>query len=195
MRYRKRLYVLPFALLIGYFIINAVRIYHYSFEYHERQSDVAIVLGAGTSDGKLSPVFRERINHSLLLYQQGAVSKIIFTGGFGKNQMQSDSQIAKEYAVNKGIPANDLLIEEKSNYTLENLKYANEIMDDHGFGTALLVSDPLHMKRAMKLAGSHQIDCLSSPTQTSMYRSMRTRFGQLLYETFYFTLREPISIF
>jgi len=195
MKFKKKKYIILLGILFSYFAINSVRIYNYSFEYYENESDVAIVLGAGTNDGKLSPVFRERINHSILLYEKEVVDKIIFTGGFGKGQKQSDSQTAKNYALANGIPENDIFIEEASNYTIENLKQSKQIMDSLGFTNALLVSDPIHMKRAMKLAKYYEIDCEPSPTKTTMYKSAKTKVKQLLYETFYFSLREPISVF
>lgn len=195
MNFTKRKYIVLIGLIIGYLTLNSIRIYNYSFEYNENKSDVAIVLGAGTNDGKLSPVFRERINHSILLYNKNAVDRIIFTGGFGKGQEQSDSKTAKYYAVEKGIPENMIIIEEKSNYTSENLEQSRLIMDSLGFKSALLVSDPLHMKRAIKLAKNYGIDCKSSPTQSTMYKSTYPKAKQLLYETFYFSLREPISFF
>ena len=192
---KKKKYIILFGLIIGYFLLNSIKIYNYSFVYSENKSDVVIVLGAGTNDGKLSPVFKERINHSILLYNNGIVNKIILTGGFGKGQKQSDSQTAKYYAIEKGIPEENIIIEEKSKFTKENIEQSKQIMDSLGMKSALLVSDPLHMKRAIKLAENYGILCESSPTKTTMYKSTYPKIKQLLYETFYFSLREPISIF
>ena len=133
-------------------IFNAIGIYNYSFDYSESKSDVAIVLGAGTNNGVLSPVFTERINHGVYLYENQLIDKIIFTGGKGENQTISDSQMAKHYAIEKGVPPNDILIEESSKYTYENLMEAKQIMDSLNYSSALIVSDPLHMKRSMELA-------------------------------------------
>ncbi|OJJ16999.1 hypothetical protein BKI52_30240 [marine bacterium AO1-C] len=195
MKLKKKKYIILIGILLGYFFINSIRIYNYSFEYYESKSDAAIVLGAGTKNGKLSPVFRERINHSILLYKKRVVDKIIFTGGFGEGQKQSDSRVAKNYALGNGISEKDILIEEKSRYTVENLKQSKQIMDSLGLTNALIVSDPMHMKRAMNLAKYYEIHCRPSPTKTTMYKSAKVKIRQLLYETFYFSLREPISIF
>lgn len=62
------------------------------------------------------------------------------------------------------------------------------IMDSLGLETALLVSDPLHMKRSISLAQKIALHCFSSPTESSMYKSRKTKLKFLLYETFYFTL-------
>ncbi len=173
-------------LFILFLIINAIRIHKYSKKITEIHADVAIVLGARTNKGKLLPVFKERVNHSILLYQMKQVKAIIFTGGYGNNQTISDSQVAKEYAINKGILLKDIFIEEKSQYTIENLKQAKLIMDSLSFKTALLVSDPLHMKRAVGLATNVSIESYPSPTQTSKYKSRKTKVIFLLRETLFF---------
>ena len=60
-------------------------------------------------------------------------------------------------------------------------------MIDQGFETALIVSDPLHMKRAMLLAKDAGIDCSSSPTTTSRYISLKSKLKFLCREVFYYT--------
>ncbi len=187
-RILKRLtfYLIGFIPLI-YFITNSVIIYRYSFEYAEEKADVAIVLGAGTDNGELSPVYKERANHGIYLYKNGFVDKIIFTGGLGKRQTISDSKAAKRYAIKQGVPENDILIEETSVITLENLEESKIVMDSLNYKTALLVSDPLHMKRAMYYADKTGLTCNSSPTRTSMYKSFGAKSKSLLYETFFYS--------
>ena len=171
-------------------MINAVAIYQYADVYYEQRSDVAIVLGAGSHDGNLSPVFRERVNHALMLYNKKKIAYIIFTGGFGEAQSISDSRAAYLYALANGVPAESMMIEEKSTITYQNLVNAKQLMKDHGLTSALLVSDPLHMKRSMFICELLHIPCLPSPTKTSMYRSTNAKFRSLLYETFYYTLNQ-----
>lgn len=195
MKLKKRKYLILLGVLLGYFLLNSIRVYNYSFKYSEKKSDVAIVLGAASNDGKLSPVFKERVNHGISLYEKGIVDNILFTGGFGKGQEQSESQTAKNYALQNDIPEEDIFIEEKSHYTIENLEYAKQIMDSLGLTNALIVSDPLHMKRAMKLANYYEINGKPSPTRTSMYKSTKARLSQLLYEAFFFSLTEPLCLF
>jgi len=174
--------------LLFFMTINAISIWHYSLEYSEKKSDVAIVLGAGTNNGTLSPVFKERVNQGIYLYKKGLVKKLIFTGGIGENQDVSDSKVARNYAAQQGVPQNDIIIEEKSRYTHENLTEAKFIMDSLNFSSALIVSDPLHMKRSMELATAANIECESSPTKTSMYQSTIPKLKFLVYETFFYTL-------
>ena len=68
------------------------------------------------------------------------------------------------------------MIEEESSYTVENLKESKQIMDSLEFTNVLLVSDPMHIKRAMKLAKYYEIDCRPSPTKKSMSKSAKAKF-------------------
>ena len=164
----------------------AVSIWNYGEVDEKAPADVAIVLGAAISDGEVSPVYRERINHAITLYEEGTVDFIILTGGFGEGSYKSDSQIAKEYALSQGVPEEKILIEEKSTITEENLEFSKEIMVDNNLETAIIVSDPLHMKRAMLMAKDYNITALSSPTPTSMYKSLKTKIPFLLREEFFY---------
>lgn len=175
--------ILILLVYIGY---TTMSIWNYSQIDEKCICDVVIVLGAGTDGKKVSPVFRERINHGIYLYQNHYAKKIILTGGYAKGNKYSDAYIAKLYATKKGIPQSDILIEEDSTITQENLENAKNIMDYHGYQTALIVSDPLHMKRSMLMAKDLGIKAYSSPTPTSMYSSMKTKMTFLAREEFFY---------
>jgi uncharacterized SAM-binding protein YcdF (DUF218 family) len=68
-------------------------------------------------------------------------------------------------------------------------------MDNHELETALIVSDPLHMKRAMLYAHDLGIRAYSSPTPTSLYRSWRTKLPFLMREEFYYAGYSIIRLF
>ena len=171
------------SILIG-LIATAVSILSYGEKDEKQVSDVAIVLGAALDYNTVSPVYRERINHAITLYNEGYVDYVILTGGVGEGNKYSDAFIAMEYAVSKGLPKNAILLEEKSTITEENIIYSKEIMDKNNFETAIIVSDPLHMKRAMRMAKDYGVKAFSSPTPTTMYKTAKTKFPFLLRETF-----------
>lgn len=184
----KRILSVTFIILSGCFIFNGIKIYRYSFKYSEEISDIGIVLGAGTSGKKISPVFQERINHSVYLYNAKKIKMILLTGGYGEGQGQPDSEIAKKYLILRGVPHEVILTERKSKYTIENLEESKRIMDSLKLRSALVITDPLHMKRSIDLAKKLNINCKPSPTKTTMYRSFLPKAKSLLYETFYYSL-------
>ncbi len=182
-------------LLVVFALSVAISIWNYGKVDEKQPSDVAIVLGAAVWDGEVSPVYRERINHGIYLYENGYVDYIILTGGFGEGSYKSDSQVAKEYALSQGVPDDKILIEEKSTITEENLEFSKEIMDEKGLSTAIIVSDPLHMKRSMLMAEDYKINAASSPTTTSMYKSLKTKIPFLLREEFFYVGYYIVRIF
>ena len=84
------------------------------------------------------------------------------------------------------MPGTDIILEEESSITQENLENAKKLMDEKGYKTALIVSDPLHMRRAMLLARDTGMEDYSSPTTTTMYRSLRTKLPFLAREVFFY---------
>lgn len=149
-------------------------------------ADVIIVLGAAAYDARPSPVFAERIRHGIDLYQRGLAKHLIFTGGFGNGARFSESQVAQRYALKHGVPRRAILIETRSRTTHQNLQQAAVLMKAHGFKRAIVVSDPLHMARALRLAREAGIDALGSSTPTSRFRSFETRKRFLLQEVYFF---------
>lgn len=181
--------LLIIALVLGIHSVGltALRIRQYAHVDETQPAEVAVVLGAAAWRNRPSPVFAERINHAIELYNRGMVRAIIFTGGYGRNPQVADSEIAREYAIQRGIPASVIYVETNSTDTEENLIEAQKLMQSLGFTSGLLISDPLHMYRAQQLAAEHGLSLYSSPTPTSRYRSTVSRVV--------FTLRETYSIF
>lgn len=150
-------------------------------------ADAIIVLGAAAYDAKPSPVFEERIRHGLDLYKQGFAPKLIFTGGFGGARARfSESQVARRYALKQGIPADAILIETQSRTTRQNLEEARQLMAQQGMHKVILVSDPLHMARALRLSKELGIDALASSTPSTRFRSFHTSWRFLAQEIYFF---------
>jgi uncharacterized SAM-binding protein YcdF (DUF218 family) len=166
--------------------IVAVIIWRYGANDHAIPSDCIIVLGAAVQGQNPSPVFEERIRHGINLYQAGFAPKLLFTGGFGDGQKLSEASVGRALAVQQGLAPGSILIEEQSRTTRQNLSEARAVMQQHGLRSAIIVSDPLHMKRAMMMAEGLQIDAVSSPTPTTRYRSLQTKLGFLVRELYFF---------
>jgi uncharacterized SAM-binding protein YcdF (DUF218 family) len=182
---KKKIFFILTFLGLAYCIAIAVSISLFAKMDETRKADVAIVLGASVWNDEPSPVFKERINHGIWLYKEGYINKIIFTGGKSKTNEYSDAYVAKNYAQIKGIDSLDILIEEKSTITEDNLKYAGDLMSNNDLFSALIVSDPLHMKRAMLMAKDKKIKAFSSPTRSSRYKSGAEKIQFLIRETIF----------
>jgi uncharacterized SAM-binding protein YcdF (DUF218 family) len=153
---------------------------------NETTADGIVVLGAAVWGNQPSPVFRERINHAIQLYQDGYAPMIIFTGGKGGRKEFADSEVATQYAVKHGVMANDVLVETLSRTTEQNLYYARQLAMQHDLTSLIIVSDPLHMKRAMLMAEDMGLRAYSSPTPTTRYTGLVEKLKFLARETYYY---------
>lgn len=194
---RKILKTLLCLVLIAALSLTAagISIVYFADTDEKCECDAVIVLGAAMYNGEVSPVFRERINHGIWLYENGFADYIIFTGGFPKGGTMSESRAAMEYALEKGVPEEAIFIEELSTITEENMLYAEKIMEENSFETAIIVSDPLHMRRAMLMAKDYGITAYPSPTPTTMYQSFKTQAPFLMRESFLYIGYLAIRIF
>lgn len=184
---KKRIAILLIAVILTYLIATALSIVSFAGKDETRHADAAVVLGASVYDNSPSPVFSKRIDHAVDLYNEGYVDAIIMTGGTGEGNIRSEADIAREYAEEKGVPAEAIYTEERSTVTSENLENAKAVMAENGMDTALVVSDPLHMKRAMLYAKDLGMEAYSSPTPTTLYHSWKTKLPFLMREEFYYT--------
>ncbi|UOP00874.1 YdcF family protein [Kingella potus] len=145
--------------------------------------DAAVVLGAAAWDSRPSPVFRERINHAVGLYRGGRVRKLVFTGGAVKKGFMSEGEVGRRYALKQGVPAEDILSENKSRTTYENLAYLRAPLREAGLRKIVIVSDPPHLARAAAVARDLGLDAEVSPTPTTRYAEGGSRFKFQLRET------------
>ncbi len=185
---RKRIKRIGLGLIIAvtiWCVIVATSIWRYGTHNDAAKADCIIVLGAAVQEQNPSPVFAERIRHGIGLYETSYALKIIFTGGYGEGQKFSESGVGMLVATQRGVSADDIYIEEKSRTTQQNIAEAASLMKKHDLKSAIIVSDPLHMKRAMMMADDLGIAAVSSPTPTTRYRSLRTKLGFLVRELYF----------
>lgn len=186
LRYLLRGLLLSILSIIAFWLWCAWQVYDFSQPNNQPHGDVAIVLGAAAWGEKPSPVLRERINHALALYQTHQVHKLMFTGGTPKQGFPTEAEVARKFAIKQGIPADDILFENKSKDTFQNLVNARRLMRKHHLKTAVLVSDPYHMARARAMALDLGMDVTVSPTPTSrfLHASKEVQYKFFLQESY-----------
>lgn len=127
----------------------------------------AVVLGAAQWNGDPSPVLQARLDHAFDLYRRGLVGRIILTGGVGRGDTISEAAAGRQYLLERGAPAEALLLEEQGTTTWESLQNTAVIARSQRISAVLLVSDPFHMLRALKMARDLELTAYASPTTSS----------------------------
>lgn len=174
--------------VILWIVVVAWQITGYARRHDPAPADVAIVLGAAVWGTEPSPVFAARIDHGIALYRRGRVQRILFTGGVGTGERDAEAEVARRYAIRAGVPEERIAVETRSTITYENLREARALLASTPAPRVLIVSDPLHMRRAVTMARDLGLDAHPAPTPTSRYRSWRSKAGFLGREVFFHSL-------
>jgi uncharacterized SAM-binding protein YcdF (DUF218 family) len=136
-----------------------------------RPADVILVLGSAVwPNEQPSPSLRARTEQAIELYQEGYAPYLILTGGLGRYPPE-EAEVMRRLAVEAGIPQEALILDKEAHSTWESMEKAQQIMEQQGWDTALVVSDPFHLQRALLMArdaGFQAYGCpaLDSPTYT-----------------------------
>jgi uncharacterized SAM-binding protein YcdF (DUF218 family) len=146
-------------------------------------ADAIVVLGAAEYDGKPSPVFAGRLEHAVLLFNEGRASTVLVLGGSRPGDISTEADAGATYLVSAGLPSSDVVPIPHGSTTLESLEAAATYMRDHDLRSAFLVSDPWHNLRIQRMASDLGIDGYPSATWHSAARSEGTRLDGYVRET------------
>ena len=144
-----------------------LRIWQQGSRDEQRPADAIVVLGAAQYDGRPSPVFKARLDHAVDLWHHGLAKAFVVTGGKLPGDRTTEAAVAREYAVDHGIPADAIFGEDEAHNTLESLTSVADELRSREMRSAIFVSDPTHMLRVLRIAQDLGIDGYGSPTTTS----------------------------
>ena len=107
----------------------------------------------------------DRIVHALDLYRQGIIAKIVITGGSGKllTEGKKESHVLRDFAVQNGIPKEDIIIEDQARNTHENALFAFSLIANSDESIILLTS-AFHMPRAKRSFEKAGLSVVPFPT-------------------------------
>lgn len=138
--------------------------------------DFVIILGSQIrKDGTLPPLLKARVDRALKFYkdQKENVGKdIIFvtSGGQGKDENIPEGVAIKNYLVEQGIKEENIVIEDKSTTTKENLKFSKDKIDEvKKDGKIAFSTTNYHVFRSGVIANNQGIDCEGMGSKTKMY--------------------------
>ena len=110
--------------------------------------DCIIVLGAGVWGDKPSPMLEDRLLEGIKLYKNNVSSKIIMSGDHGREEYD-EVNIMKNYAIEKGIPSENIFMDHAGFSTYESIFRAKEIFEAK---KVVIVTQKYHLYRALYVA-------------------------------------------
>ncbi len=107
-------------------------------------SEYALVFGN-------SMLIKQRVNASVEVYKNGRIKKIVYMGGTNGVSNQNNSTIPeaikmKQLALSLGVKENDILIDDTSNNTFENIENAMKLLPSNINHISIITSE-FHLKR------------------------------------------------
>lgn len=91
-----------------------------------------IVLGAGLKKDVPSGLLQRRLNAALEYYQQHPEVLVVVTGGQGRGETIPEGKAMAQYLQQHGVPKENLIVEDKSTSTEENLLFAKRLLQERG---------------------------------------------------------------
>ncbi|MGB3443820.1 MAG: YdcF family protein [Actinophytocola sp.] len=147
-------------------------------------ADVVLVLGAAQYAGTPSKVLEARLRHAKNLYDEGVAPYIVTTGGNQPGDTYTEAAAGVRWLTEHGVPEDHVIPVGEGNDTLGSIKAAAEEIHDHGWKSAVIVSDPWHSLRARTMASDLGLDAWSSPTHSGpIVQTRQTQVRYILYET------------
>ncbi|MCY6355075.1 YdcF family protein [Clostridium sp. ZS2-4] len=133
-----------------------------------KKSDYLVILGAGLRGEKMSLALSKRMHKSLEYINKYPDVKIVVSGGQGPGEDITEAEAMKRFLINHGVSEKNIIKEDKSTSTSENLKYTKnklEQIDGRNDMTISIVTSDFHMFRAQFLAKRVGFDTYAVPAK------------------------------
>ena len=139
---------------------------------HLFRFDYIIIHGCGLIDGeRVSKLLSNRVDKAIKLYRRSrGRAYLLPSGGQGGDEKLSEAQAMKNYLLEKGIPEDRIILEDKSATTEENLRFSKRIIDSReGRKRIALVTSNYHVYRCLLLARQLKIRCAGVGAKVAWY--------------------------
>ena len=175
------------SLLMFLFIIFAISFHvklatfkMISYNYAgNKKYDYIIVLGSAVYDGKPRKMLEERLNKAIDLYDQKVAKKILMTGDH-QSEDYNEVEVMKNYAIEKGVPEDDIVMDHLGVSTYDSIYRAKNIFQ---VKNAIIVSQKYHLYRALYIAKEYELDVYgvyadNKKNEWQLYREVREIFAR-----------------
>jgi uncharacterized SAM-binding protein YcdF (DUF218 family) len=164
LRRLRRWLLIAAGIWLAFDVVLTLIVFVYGLTDRAQPADVIIVLGAGLKPD-LSPndALIRRAEHAAELWKQQYAPMIICSGGYTQHYSRSEADGCAEVLRQQGVPADRIILEQRSRSTEENAAYSRELMIAHGWKTALVVSDGYHLLRTTWIFAQMGLNFTTSP--------------------------------
>ena len=138
--------------------------------------DFVIILGSKINkDGSLPPLLKGRVDRAIDFgnkQYEMTKKKIVYvpSGGKGKDEIMAEAEAIKKYLMERGVKEKQILIEDKSRSTIENMKFSKDKIDNAKKDAKIsFATTNYHVFRSGVIAYNQGIDCEGMGSKTKWY--------------------------
>lgn len=153
-------YIIIILFVLWFALLSFIAIYGNADNVTYKE-DAVIVLGCGIRGKNVSLILAYRLDRAVEYYNKNPNAIIIVSGGQGPQEDITEAEAMQEYLINKGIPADKIINEEKATSTTENMQNSKRILDerfDKNYKVAIITNN-FHIFRATQIASKNGLDC------------------------------------
>lgn len=152
---------------VGFTVAAALNLVNF-----RQEADYVVVLGSGLIGDQVTPLLAGRIDRGIEIYRKNLGSKLIMSGGQGADEEIPEGVAMTRYAVSRGIPEVDIIVEDRAVNTRENLLFSYALMPEVAEGKTpkvAVATTSYHLFRALLLARSLGLECWGAGARTKVY--------------------------
>ncbi|MBR4502908.1 MAG: YdcF family protein [Clostridia bacterium] len=138
----------------------------------KKDFDYVIIHGSGLLGGDRVPkLLQDRLDKAIEVYRSDPSPTILIpSGGQGPDEKIPEAEAMKRYLLSKGIPEKDIISENRSTTTLENLQFSKDILDGRkGRKYTALVTSNYHVYRALRYCRRIGLKCTGIGSHVAFY--------------------------
>lgn len=138
--------------------------------------DYVIVLGAQVRGTKITNSLMRRLDCAYGYLMEHPQTKVVVSGGQGKDEAVTEAQAMAEYLIGRGISASRIFKEEQSASTLENLRFSMAYVRPDT--AAAVVTNDFHLYRALflgRLAGYKRLTGIAATSNPVLFLNYLVR--------------------
>ncbi|GAB3372941.1 YdcF family protein [Amycolatopsis echigonensis] len=137
------------------FLFTALLLYSilYSRVTRRASAGAVVVLGSGLQGDRVPPLLASRLDRAVQVQQRSPGALLVVSGGQGADELTSEADAMARYLRAAGVPADQIVREDRATATSENLRFSVALLEQRGFsGPILAVTNNYHVFRTAVLA-------------------------------------------
>ncbi len=182
-RFIKRLISFILLLIIVIPLYVAGNVWYSARQNSTEKSDVILVMGAAQFDGRPSEILMARIEHANQIYKSKLAPRIYTVGSGAPGDRTTEAAASRNWLIKNGVKKSNVIAIAQGRDTLSSTKAYAAVMKKSKLTSVIIVTDPYHCYRAIKMAKDLALSASCSPVTQGPGSLANSGINYLIRET------------